>query len=256
VLSRRYERAEAASELAQIPFICGLCGWEGWGDDLEGSRDDRDPNHWELCCPRCGPEEIELTYCACTECGWEGWVNEEEEERTIDSLLEREDLAKKEEALLDALLERDSEVALRDCPKCGRASLHRTIDRESVTAQPEPDLRDLSLKKVITRWQALGRPKLEHPNYHWMFKDTPIADLESGAAKADLMPNEVSYIAQQLWPSLSTTLANISDRSRNWRPFAEPRANWGQELVAQRGAAIWALVGLVVLGLLVWLNVR
>jgi hypothetical protein len=165
-------------------------------------------------------------------------------------------LSKKEEGLLDALLGRDPDLALSDCPQCRRASLRCVLTTESATAQPEPDLRDLSLKKVITRWQALGRPKMERPNNRWVFKDTPIADLESLSARADLMPNELTYLAQQLWPSLPETLASILDRPRNWRPSAQLRTNWGRELMEWRGNAIWALAGLVVLGLWVWMNVR
>jgi len=257
LFTRRDERPEAASELAQIPFVCLNCGWEGWGDDLDGSRDSRDPNLWDLYCPRC--EWQEFKYCRCTECDWRGWIGEEE---ILNDLMEksiRDDLNHEEEALLDAFLdENDTEASPVNCPECGQRTMQRTGDEELGRSKPGPDLQALNFKKVLSRWQALGRPKLEHPNYHPMAKTKHITDLESFAEKLELMPNELTYLAQQMWPSLPETLASISDTPRQWPAHERHHTRWGQELrawVPPLRAIVWSVAVLVVIGLIAWYGV-
>jgi hypothetical protein len=93
------------------------------------------------------------------------------------------------------------------CPRCGQDAIQ--------------DIRYLDQGKVLQRWEAAGRPKIEHPNFSPYVKDIPITDLPDIMERMQPMPNELAYIAQQLWPSLPQAILHGSSTG-GARQLADP----------------------------------
>jgi hypothetical protein len=51
------DKIKAFKELVELPFVCMNCRWTGFGKELNGPRNHKDPNNWILFCPECDDRE-------------------------------------------------------------------------------------------------------------------------------------------------------------------------------------------------------
>jgi hypothetical protein len=75
------------------------------------------------------------------------------------------------------------------------------------SASVGPDLGCLSRDMLVTRWEAVGRPKLENPGAGaGIGSAAAISELPQWIAQLDPSHMELAYLGQQMWPDIRAML--------------------------------------------------